>query len=114
MQAADGLAGDLRHRAGRDPDLRLQAAHASWSTAFSRGAFEAARRHFRKGATVYDRERHAGMAGMYGGHDPAVCGRMFAGRASAIMGHAEEAASLGEEAVALARSLEHPFSLGLA
>ena len=51
---------------------------------------------------------------MYGGHDPGVCGGMFAGRASAIMGHADESTRLGEEAVALARSLDHPFSLGLA
>ena len=111
---ADGLATDLRRRAGRDPDLRLQAAHASWSTAFARGAFEETRRHFRKAATLYDRDRHSGMAAMYGSHDPAVCGGMFAGRASAIMGHADEATRLGEEAVALARSLDNPFSLGLA
>ena len=51
---------------------------------------------------------------MYGSHDPAVCGGMFAGRASAIMGLADESTRLGEEAVTLARSLDHPFSLGLA
>ena len=114
VRTADGLARDLRRRAGRDPDLRLQAAHSSWSTAFSRGAFEEARRHFRTAMTLYDRDRHAGMAAMYGSHDPAVCGGMFAGRASAIMGVPDESARLGEEAVALARSLDHPFSLGLA
>jgi predicted ATPase len=114
VRTADGLARDLRRRAGRDPDLRLQAAHSSWSTAFSRGAFEEARRHFRTAMTLYDRDRHAGMAAMYGSHDPAVCGGMFAGRASAIMGLADESARLGEEAVMLARSLDHPFSLGLA
>ena len=114
VRTADGLARDLRRRAGRDPDLRLQAAHSSWSTAFSRGAFEEARRHFRTAMTLYDRDRHAGMAAMYGSHDPAVCGGMFAGRASAIMGLADESARLGEEAVMLGRSLDHPFSLGLA
>lgn len=114
VRTADGLARDLRRRSGQDRDLRIQAAHASWTTAFSRGAFEETRRHFRTVTTLYDREQHAGMAATYGGHDPAVCGGMFAGRASAIMGDADEAARLGEEAVALARSLEHPFSLGLA
>jgi tetratricopeptide (TPR) repeat protein len=114
VRTADGLARDLRRRAGRDPDLRLQAAHSSWSTAFSRGAFEEARRHFRTAMTLYDRDRHAGMAAMYGSHDPAVCGGMFAGRASAIMGLPDESTRLGEEAVTLARSLDHPFSLGLA
>jgi DNA-binding winged helix-turn-helix (wHTH) protein/predicted ATPase len=114
VRTADTLARDLRRRAGRDPDLRLQAAHSSWSTAFSRGAFEETRRHFRTAMTLYDRDRHAGMAAMYGSHDPAVCGGMFAGRASAIMGLADESTQLGEEAVALARSLDHPFSLGLA
>ena len=114
VRTADGLARDLRRRAGRDPDLRLQAAHSSWSTAFSRGAFEETRRHCRTGMTLYDRDRHGGMAAMYGGHDPGVCGGMFAGRASAIMGLADESARLAEEAVALARTLDHPFSLGLA
>ena len=114
VRTADGLARDLRRRAGRDPGLRLQAAHSSWSTAFSRGAFEETRRYARKAMALYDRDRHAGMAAMYGSHDPAVCGEMFAGRASAIMGLPDESASLGEGAVALARSLDHPFSLGLA
>jgi DNA-binding winged helix-turn-helix (wHTH) protein/tetratricopeptide (TPR) repeat protein len=114
VRTANGLARDLRRRAGSDPDLRLQAAHSSWTTAFSRGAFEETRRHFRTALTLYDRDRHAGMAAMYGSHDAAVCGGMFAGRASAIMGLAEESARLGEEAVTLARSLDHPFSLGLA
>ena len=114
VRTADGLARDLRRRSGRNPDLRLQAAHASWTTAFSRGAFEETRRHVRTAMTLYDRDRHAGMAATYGSHDPAVCGGMFAGRASAIMGLADESAHLGEEAVTLARSLDHPFSLGLA
>ena len=114
VPTADGLARDLRRRAGRDPDLRLQAAHASWTTAFSLGDFEETRRHFRTAMTLYDRDRHAVMAATYGGHDPATCGGMFAGRASAIMGLADESARMGEEAVRLARSLEHPFSLGLA
>ena len=105
---------DLRRQAGKDPDLRLQAAHSSWSTAFSRGAFEETRRHCRIATALYERDRHAGMAAMYGGHDPAVCGGMFAGRASAIIGLPDDAARLGDEAVTLARSLEHPFSLGLA
>ena len=110
-----GLARDLRRRAGpATPMLRLQAARSSWSTAFSRGAFEQARRHVRIAMTLYDRDRHAGMAAMYGGHDPAVCGGMFAGRASAIMGLSDDAARLGDEAVTLARALDHPFSLGLA
>jgi DNA-binding winged helix-turn-helix (wHTH) protein/tetratricopeptide (TPR) repeat protein len=114
VRTADGLARDLRRRSGQDGDLRLQAAHASWTTAFSRGNFEETRRHVRKATELYDRDQHSGMAATYGGHDPAVCGGMFAGRASAIMGHADDAARLGDEAVALARSLEHPFSLGLA
>ena len=114
VQTAEGLARDLRRRAGRDPDLRLQAAHSSWSTAFSRGAFEETVRHVRTAMRLYDRDRHAEMAGMYGSHDPAACGGMFAGRAAAIMGDAVESARLGEEAIALGRALDHPFSLGLA
>jgi DNA-binding winged helix-turn-helix (wHTH) protein/tetratricopeptide (TPR) repeat protein len=114
VRTAVGLAADLRRRAGQDPDLRLQAAHSSWSTAFSRGAFEEARRQFRIATALYEQDRHAGMAAMYGGHDAAVCGGMFAGRASAIMGLPDDAVRLGDGAVTLARSLEHPFSLGLA
>ena len=114
VRIADDLARDLRRRAGRNADLRLQAAHSSWTTAFSRGAFEETRRHSRTAEALYDRDRHAGMAAMYGSHDPGVCGGMFAGRASAIMALPDESTRLGEAAVTLARSLDHPFSLGLA
>ena len=114
VRTADGLARDLRRQAGRDPDLRLQAAHSSWSTAFSRGAFEETRRHCRTGTDAVRPRSTCRDGGRYGSHDPAVCGGMFAGRASAIMGLADESARLGEEAVTLARSLDHPFSLGLA
>jgi DNA-binding winged helix-turn-helix (wHTH) protein/tetratricopeptide (TPR) repeat protein len=114
VRTADGLARDMRRRARRDPDLRLQAAHASWTTAFSLGAFNETLRHYRSAMRLYERDRHAGMAATYGSHDAAVCSAMFAGRASAIMGRADESARIGQEAVTLARSLEHPFSLGLA
>jgi DNA-binding winged helix-turn-helix (wHTH) protein/tetratricopeptide (TPR) repeat protein len=114
VRTATGLAGDLRRRAGRSPDLRLQAAHSAWSTAFSRGEFAESRRHVRIAMALYEQDRHAGMAASYGGHDAASCGGMFAGRASAIMGLADDATTLGEAAVAHARSLDQPFSIGLA
>ena len=114
VQTADGLARDLRRRAGRDPDLRLQAAHSSWSTAFSRGAFAETRRH----ARTADGALRPRSTCRDGGdvRQPRSCGLRWHVRRSRVRDHGprRRVDRLGEEAVTLARSLDHPFSLGLA
>ncbi len=98
---------------GEDGPL-LQAHHAAWATAFSRGDLHEACFHASEGIRLYDRHRHASNAANYGNHDAGVCARLFLARASALQGRTEDAIRASDEAVALARTLEHPFSLALA
>jgi predicted ATPase len=111
-ELSDGLLGLAEGRG--DPDLLLQAHHAQWATAFSRGDLAAADLHATRGIALYDAERHAAMAQTFGSHDAGVCARSFRGCALALLGRGQESAGVSEEAVDLARRLEHPFSLGLA
>lgn len=115
LTTADDLARELRELSnGAEDGLRLQALHASWATAFSQGRLEEAIEHARAGVAVYDRDRDAPLAATFGNHDAGVCGRMFTARALMLQGRAREAARTGDEAVDLANSLDHPFSIALA
>jgi predicted ATPase len=97
-----------------DGDLLLQAHHAQWATAFALGEPAAADAHAARGIALYEAERHGRLAETYGGHDAGACARWFRGCALALLGRVDEAVRVGDEAIALARKLEHPFSLGLA
>jgi predicted ATPase len=103
----------LARRSGNDA-LLLQAHHASWATAFSRGDFEAALGHGWAGLRLYETHRHAVMVETYGNHDASVCGRFFTARALALVGRTREAARMSHEAIGFARELGHPFTLALA
>jgi DNA-binding winged helix-turn-helix (wHTH) protein/predicted ATPase len=115
VHTADELAGELRGLAesADDEGLRLQALHASWATAFSQGKFDEARRAAAEGIELYDIDRHASMALTYGSHDVGVCARIFAARALAYIGRANDATRTSDEAIALARELGHPLSTAL-
>ncbi len=115
VYTADELAGELRGLAesADDEGLRLQALHASWATAFSQGDFNTASRAAAEGIGLYDIDRHASMALTYGSHDVGVCARIFAARALAYMGQADDATRIGDQAIALARELGHPLSTAL-
>jgi predicted ATPase len=116
LDTAHELAQDLLQLAqsqGDDGRL-LQAHHAAWATAFSRGDLGAACFHANEGIRLYDQHRHAAIAANYGNHDAGVCARLFLARASALLGRTEDAVRAGDDAVALARALKQPFSLALA
>jgi DNA-binding winged helix-turn-helix (wHTH) protein/predicted ATPase len=101
-------------RQGVDDALLLQAHHASWATAFSRGDFEGALAHASAGLRLYEADRHGATAETYGNHDAAVCGRYFKAWALAFVGRTAEAARESHEAIASARAVGNPFSLALA
>ncbi len=116
LGTAHELAQDLLRLAGshgEDGPL-LQAHHAAWATAFSSGDLQAACFHAGEGLRLYDPHRHASTAATYGNHDVGVCARLFLARASALLGRIEDAIRMSDDAIALARTLEHPFSLALA
>jgi DNA-binding winged helix-turn-helix (wHTH) protein/predicted ATPase len=103
----------LAQKSDEDTSL-LQAHHAAWATGFSRGDLSAACFHAREGIRLYAPERHAASTATYGNHDAGVCARLFLARASALLGRIEDAVCASGEAVALAKALQHPFSLALA
>jgi class 3 adenylate cyclase/predicted ATPase len=109
---ADELLGRAQ-RLGAD-DLVLEAHHAKWSTSIWCGQLAAADVHSQKGMSRYDRTRHHALAFAFSGHDPGVCARSIRAINMALLGFPQQAVKLGAEAVTLARSLSHPYSLALA
>jgi predicted ATPase len=109
---ADELLG-LAQRLGAD-DLVLEGHHAKWATSLWCGELAAADVHAQKGISRYDCTRHHALAFTFSGHDPGVCAHGIRAINLALSGFPQQAMKLGAEAVTLARSLSHPYSLALA
>jgi DNA-binding SARP family transcriptional activator len=105
---ADGFEAATRALAMVDPDSpRSGPAHfAVAGAAFSRGRPAEAVHHFRLAATLSGRA-HA----MSVGTRPAVHARAWAAHAHWLLGHGADALTSCEDAVALAREIDHPYSL---
>jgi DNA-binding winged helix-turn-helix (wHTH) protein/predicted ATPase len=104
---------DIASRVG-DPATLVQAHHAAWATAFSRGDLNATLRHTDEGLRLYDEERDSALLARFGNHDARVCGQMFRARAFALLGQTEQAIQYNNTSIEFARKLAHPFSLALA
>jgi tetratricopeptide (TPR) repeat protein len=94
-----------------DDELRLQAHHSAWGICLYAGEPAAAREHCEAGRRLYDPERHRLHRQLYGGHDPGVCARNAGSRAEWLLGYPEQGIALGNDALALAERVAHPFSL---
>lgn len=116
LDEARELVNDLLTIAGRTNDgaTLLQAHHAAWATAFSRGDIEATLLHTEEGLRLYAEERDSALMSSFGNHDARVCCQMFRARALALKGRIEEATRNGIASVQHARKLAHPFSEALA
>ena len=112
-QTAQELAARLLRLAQivHDPALLLEAYHALWATAFNQGEVAAARAYVGQGVTFYERRQHHALAFRYGGHDPGVCCRDFGALALWMLGYPAQAAQWSQDALTLAHTLAHPFSL---
>jgi predicted ATPase len=97
-------------RAAGDPGLVIQAHHALWATRFARGELTAVADHVGQALALYDPDRHAALAAVYGNHDAAVCALGHGAWALELSGEPEQASRQSAEALALARRLGHPFS----
>jgi DNA-binding winged helix-turn-helix (wHTH) protein/predicted ATPase len=95
---------------GGDPGLLLEAHHALWATRFAHGDLIGARDHALQGIALYDADRHATLATVYGNHDAGVCAHSHGAWALALLGDADAAVAHTRDAIALARRLEHGFS----
>ena len=97
-------------RASADPGLVIEAHHALWATRFARGELGAVADHVTEALALYDPDRHASLAGLYGNHDPGVCALGHGAWALELAGESEGASRHSADAAALARRLGQPFS----
>jgi predicted ATPase len=93
-----------------EASLLIEAYHALWATCFARGELAAALDHVAQALALYDRDRHAALAAVYGNHDAAVCALGHGAWASELSGDSEQAGRQSADAAALAQTLGHPFS----
>jgi len=94
-----------------DDALLLQAHHSAWATRIWRGELVVCHDHVRKGLSLYDQDRHRNHALLYGGHDPAVCGKGQGGVLLWLLGYPDQAVQSGQEGITLAEGLGHLPSL---
>ena len=106
---ADELLGVARNQ--QDPGLLLQAHHAQWATLLNLGELTSCREHIEQGIALYDQENHHSHTSLYGGHDPAVCGQGIAAVTLWLLGYPDQALECADQAISLARKLDHTASL---
>ena len=99
----------MADRAGA-AEMRLQAHHARWTTAFLRGQVAVTREGVEHGLALYDVDRHRDHLATYGAHDPGVCAHGTGACALWQAGFAGRAAEVAREAIRLGRDLGHPYS----
>ena len=104
---------ELAERLGAD-DLVLEGHHAKWSASIWCGKLAEAGEHSQRGVSQYDCTRHHALAFTFSGHDPGVCAHGVRAINMALSGFPQKAIKFGAEAVKLARTLSHPYSLALA
>ena len=93
-----------------DRDQLLEAHHALWPTLAAMGEVKRALPHIERGLELYDRERHAGMASLYGGHDPGACARYFLAASQWALGYPERAIAAAHEAIRFTEALGHAMT----
>ena len=98
---------------GHNDELLLQAHHSAWTTCLYAGMPAESREHSEAGRRIYDPERHRLHRELYGGHDPGVCACHIGAQVRWLLGYPEKGFALGQEALALAEKIAHPFSLAL-
>jgi predicted ATPase len=95
----------------QDPALLLEAHHELWASLVNLGELTSALAHAERGIKLYHPEEHHRHAFLYGGHDPGVCGLRNAAMTLWLLGYPVQALKRSREALALAESLSHSYSL---
>jgi tetratricopeptide (TPR) repeat protein len=95
----------------RDPASRCEAHHAMGGTFLGIGELAAARRHFDAALAAYDRQ-HPPRSAL--GPDLGVFAQAWNAHALWLLGDGDASMASAEDAIALARRLEHPYSQALA
>jgi class 3 adenylate cyclase/predicted ATPase len=116
LRRASELAEQLLRRAqsAHEPVRLIYARMARGATSYFMGGFLPAREHFEMAISVYDPERHRPLAFRYGGADAGVRCLSYAAWTLWQLGYPDQALKRGNEALALAQALSHPFGLAWA
>jgi len=96
---------------GDDSGRLVEAHHAAWPTLLAMGRSAAAVPYMERGVALYERERHAGQASLYAGHDPGACCRYQLGAARWLLGFPDRALAVARDAMRLAEELRHPMTV---
>ncbi|MDF0676669.1 MAG: adenylate/guanylate cyclase domain-containing protein [Nitrospira sp.] len=105
---ADSLLSWANHQQNPDPLIR---AHESVGSTYSfLGRFDEAKGHLRQAKSLYDPDRHRSQTLPYT-QDPGITARIMLARTLWILGEIDEVEALVTEAIAMARELEHPYTL---
>jgi predicted ATPase len=103
-----------RAQSAQDPTLLMYAQSALGVTSYWTGELLPAREHLEMARSLYDRERHRPLAFSFGGYDAGVNCLSIAAWILWQLGYPDQALKRGNEALALAQTLSHPFSLAFA
>ncbi len=96
-----------------NPDLLIRAHESVGSTYSFLGRFNEAKAHLLAAKSLYDPARHRSRALPYT-QDPGITARIILARTLWILGEVDQVEALSEEAIGMARQLEHPFTLAFA
>jgi len=93
-----------------ETEYLIEAHLALGTTSIYLGELKATRESLEAVVSLYDPERHAALAFRYGGFDPGVMGRSYLAVTLWLLGHVEQAMTHADEALALMRRLDHPYT----
>ena len=97
----------------QNPDLLIRA-HESIGSAYTLlGRFDEAKTHLLAAKSLYNPERHQSKPQPYT-QDPGITARIMLARTLWILGEVDKVEGLAQEAIRMARELEHPFTLAFA
>jgi predicted ATPase/class 3 adenylate cyclase len=116
LRTAYELAEQLLRRAqsAHDPALSIYAHYALGDTWFWMGEFLLAKEHLEMALSLYVPERHRPLAFLFGGIDPGVNCVTYTAFTLWQLGYPDWALKRANEALALAQTLSHPFTLAFA
>ncbi len=100
-------------REGTDTGELLEARHALSSTLTAMGRPTDAVGHEEAGIALYDRQRHASQALLYGGHDPGACCGNNLAMNRWLLGYPDRALAALTDSIRLAEELKHPLTTAL-
>ena len=93
-----------------DPSLLVQAHYVLMCTVYELGDFSSAYRHAEQGLTLYNIQQHGTHGFRYAGVDPGIASLTFAALSLWCQGYPDQASQKGQELIALAQELVHPFA----